>query len=420
MSMNQTPEASRTHIAIFGRANAGKSSLINAMTGQTVSIVSEQRGTTTDPVKKAMELLPLGPVVLIDTAGLDDDTALGQLRVSRAMRELRRADIVLFVADSQMPPTEEELRFLSEVRGLGKPIVIALNKADLGTPRGEWRGLAGEGGATLLPVSALTGEGVDRLRQALAQLRPAQTARPLARDLVRPGDTAVLVVPIDSAAPKGRLILPQQQVIRDLLDGGAMPLVCRDSEYEGALDALGKPPALVVTDSQVFPYVAQRTPDSMPLTSFSMLFARFKGDLDLLTQGAAALDALRDGDRVLIAEGCTHHRQCDDIGTVKLPKWIAEHTGMQLDFHFTSGQGFPDALFEYKLVVHCGGCMLNDSEMRARLRQAAEAGVPIVNYGILIAHMNGILARCLAAFCCPQSPECPNTRSAVSRMQPRL
>jgi [FeFe] hydrogenase H-cluster maturation GTPase HydF len=398
VSMNQTPEASRTHIAIFGRANVGKSSLINAMTGQTVSIVSEQSGTTTDPVKKAMELLPLGPVVLIDTAGLDDDTALGQLRVSRAMRELRRADIVLFVANSQMPPTGEERRFLSEVQGLGKPIVIALNKADLGTPNREWGSQAAEWGATWLPVSALTGEGVDRLRQALAQLRPAQTARPLVRDLVRPGDTAILVVPIDDAAPKGRLILPQQQVIRDLLDGGAMPLVCRDREYEAALNALGKPPALVVTDSQIFPYVAQHTPDSVPLTSFSMLFARFKGDLDQLTQGVAALDALGDGDRVLIAEGCTHHRQCDDIGTVKLPKWIAGHTGARLDFHFTSGQGFPDHLSEYKLVVHCGGCMLNDTEMRARLRQAADAGVPITNYGILIAHMNGILTRCLAPF----------------------
>ncbi len=394
MSMNQTPEASRARIAIFGRANAGKSSLLNALTGQSVSIVSARRGTTTDPVKKAMELLPLGPVTLIDTAGLDDDSALGRQRVARAMRELPGCDILLFVADGSQAPTDGERAFLAQARQQQKPLVIAANKADLGADA-RWEALAEQYGARLLPVSASTGEGVQALLALLAGMKPDDPARLLVRDLVGPGQACVLVTPIDPGAPKGRLILPQQQVIRDLLEGGAIPVVTRDVEYGAALGLLNSPPALVVTDSQVFGAIARQTPKELPLTSFSMLFARYKGDLDALVAGTETADSLRDGDAVLVSEGCTHHRQCEDIGTVKIPGWLRAHTGAQPEFHFTSGGAFPEDLSPYKLVVHCGGCMLTAAQMRARVDQAQAQGVPMVNYGVLIAHMNGILARCL-------------------------
>lgn len=402
MSMNQTPESSRTRIAVFGRANAGKSSLINAMTGQPVSIVSDQRGTTTDPVKKAMELLPLGPVVLIDTAGLDDETELGQLRVGRAMEELARADIVLFVADAAQTPTTRELDFLSQAQQAQKSIVIAANKSDLsGVALVAWEDVAKRYAAKFLPISAQTRSGVGALKNLLASLKPGGPERILVRDLVPAGELCVLVVPLDSGAPKGRLILPQQQVIRDLLEGGAMPIVTRDAEYPLALQSLKRKPALVVTDSQVFGAVAKLTPPDIRLTSFSMLFARYKGDLEALVCGAGAVDALQDGDSVLISEGCTHHRQCEDIGTVKIPGWLEAHTQKSLRFSFTSGAGFPEDLSGYRLVVHCGGCMLNRQEMESRLETARRQGVPIVNYGVLIARMNGILNRCLQPFTAP-------------------
>lgn len=399
MSMSQTPSAERTRIALFGRVNAGKSSLINALTNQTVSIVSEQRGTTTDPVKKTMELLPLGPVLLVDTAGLDDDSALGRLRAERAARELAAADVLLFVADACQQPTPAELEFLREARQSGKPLVIAANKSDLsGAQPGPWARAADEFGALLLPVSARTRMGVGALKDALGALRPERTEQPLARDLVPPGECCVLVAPIDSGAPKGRLILPQQQVIRDLLEGGSLPIVTRDVDYESALALLRRPPALVITDSQVFGSVAKITPRTLPLTSFSILFARYKGDLDLLVRGAQAVSELQDGDRVLISEGCTHHRQCEDIGTVKIPQWLTAHTQKALRFSFTSGAGFEDDLSPYRLIIHCGGCMLSHRQMRLRIDRASDQGVPMVNYGVLIAHMNGILERCLEPF----------------------
>lgn len=394
--MNQTPEAFRTRIAIFGCVNAGKSSLINAMAGQGVSIVSEQRGTTTDPVKKAMELLPLGPVTLIDTAGLDDDSPLGRQRVSRTMKELSGCDIVLFAADASQAPTGEERVFLKRALDMNKPLVIAANKADMGGVHNRWQPLAKKLDARFIVVSALTGEGIHALKQLLATLKPDGPMRMLVRDLVPPGQACVLVTPIDPGSPKGRLILPQQQVIRDLLEGGAVPVAVRETEYAAALDMLKSPPALVVTDSKVFGEIARQTPPDVPLTSFSMLFARFKGELDVLVKGVRAANGLQRGDRVLVSEGCTHHRQCEDIGTVKIPGWLRVFAGVEPQFDFTSGTGFPEDLSPYKLVIHCGGCMLTEAQMRARIDQARRQGVPMVNYGVLIAHMNGILKRCLA------------------------
>ena len=372
--MNETPSGERLHIGIFGRRNAGKSSLINAITGQDLAIVSEVKGTTTDPVKKAMELLPLGPVVLIDTPGLDDEGGLGQKRMEKGLQMLRQTDVLLLViaADTMVGDLEQDL--LAEAKKRGLPYLIVLNKTDLLADPAQIDEKAGEiaqalavDPAKVCPVSTDPAQGIGELKERLAKLQPKEVERPLIRDLLEEGDLVVLVVPIDSAAPKGRLILPQQQVIRDSLEAGAIPVVVRDTELSQALAALGKKPRLVVTDSQAFGTVAKIVPKDIPLTSFSILMARYKGDLTVQIAGAQAIEDLKDGDTVLISEGCTHHRQCDDIGTVKMPRWIREYTGKDLHFAFTSGTEFPKDLSPYALVVHCGGCTLPLQEMRYRI-----------------------------------------------------
>ena len=405
MSLQAVPSGERVHIGIFGRRNAGKSSLINAITGQNLAIVSDVKGTTTDPVLKSMELLPLGPVVFIDTPGLDDTGQLGGQRVQKALQMLNKTDIAVLVADaSAMEPGEGEAgipaglsrqdrEILDRIRQKKIPYLVVYNKWDLAgkTPRPE--------GENVICVSAATGWQIRELKERIAGCMPeGRKEKPIAADLVRPGDLVILVVPIDSAAPKGRLILPQQQTIRDLLDAGAAAVVTRDAELKETMAKLGCRPALVITDSQVFERVAAEVPEDIPLTSFSILFARYKGSLKTLAAGAAALDTLQDGDRVLIAEGCTHHRQCEDIGTVKLPRWIAAHTGKKAVFDFVSGTEFPEDLSPYRLVIHCGGCMLNETEMGYRIRRALEQQVPITNYGTAIAHMKGILKRSTAMF----------------------
>lgn len=392
MSLNATPSGERVHIAFFGRRNAGKSSLVNAFTGQDLAIVSDVKGTTTDPVSKAMELLPLGPVQIIDTPGLDDEGELGTLRVQRTKLVLRKTDLAILVADATAPLGETERELLDLCRARNIPWILVRSKADLleAIP---------EAGADTIYVSAKTGYHIHELKELAARLAlGTENRRPLVSDLLQPGDTAVLVVPIDKAAPKGRLILPQQQVIRDALEAGAAALVCRETELNAALQGLNAPPKLVVTDSQVFGKVAQIVPESVPLTSFSILMARCKGDLALTVAGAAAVRNLKDGDRVLIAEGCTHHRQCEDIGTVKIPRWLAESTGRTLQYDFCSGVEFPEDLTPYALVVHCGGCTLNPKEMAARQRLAVDQAVPITNYGVLIAAVHGILPRTLQPF----------------------
>ena len=392
MSLNATVSAERVHIGFFGLRNAGKSSLVNAVTGQRLSVVSEVKGTTTDPVKKAMELLPMGPVVIIDTPGIDDEGELGEQRVARAQQVLRQADIAILVVDAQkgLQPTDRKLTELFTERKL--PYLIVFNKADL-LPQ------LPQETANEIYVSAETGDGIHALKEKIAALaKSAESDRKIVADLVYSGDTVVLVVPIDSAAPKGRLILPQQQTIRELLEVGAFSLVVRESELSAALSALKTPPRMVITDSQAFGFVSKIVPESIELTSFSILFARYKGDLATVVGGAAMLDRLRDGDKVLISEGCTHHRQCQDIGTVKLPGWINGYTGKTLSYSFTSGTEFPDDVSQYALVVHCGGCMLNEREMKSRMERCTEQGVPVTNYGIAIAQMHGILKRSLTPF----------------------
>ena len=392
MSLNATVSAERVHIGFFGLRNAGKSSLVNAVTGQRLSVVSEVKGTTTDPVKKAMELLPMGPVVIIDTPGIDDEGELGEQRVARAQQVLRQADIAILVVDVQkgLQLTDRKLTELFTERKL--PYLIVFNKADL-LPQ------LPQETANEIYVSAETGDGIHALKEKIAALaKSAESDRKIVADLVSSGDTAILVVPIDSAAPKGRLILPQQQTIRELLEVGAFSLVVRESELSAALSALKTPPRMVITDSQAFGLVSKIVPESIELTSFSILFARYKGDLATVVGGAAMLDRLRDGDKVLISEGCTHHRQCQDIGTVKLPGWINGYTGKTLSYSFTSGTEFPDDVSQYALVVHCGGCMLNEREMKSRMERCTEQGVPVTNYGIAIAQMHGILKRSLTPF----------------------
>lgn len=393
MSMNAAPSSERLHIGFFGMRNAGKSSLVNAVTGQALSLVSDVKGTTTDPVKKAMELLPLGPVVIVDTPGLDDEGELGALRVARARQVLDTIHIAVLVADAATGMRGEDRELLALLQARKLPHVICLNKADLL----EERPACGE---NEIYVSAKTGEGVQALKERLGALaKETGSDKRIVSDLLSPGDTALLVIPIDAAAPKGRLILPQQQTLRDLLDNHCMAMVCQDTEVPQTLAALAKKPAIVITDSQAFGRVARDVPADIPLTSFSILFARYKGSLPTLVRGASALQSLRDGDRVLIAEGCTHHRQCGDIGSVKIPAWIKAFThGKNIEYAFCSGGEFPQDLAEYALVVHCGGCMLTETAMQQRLRQAKEAGVPVVNYGIAIAHMHGILARSLEIF----------------------
>lgn len=424
MSMNATPSGERVHIGIFGKRNAGKSSLINAVTGQDLAIVSDQLGTTTDPVKKAMELLPLGPVVLIDTPGLDDEGELGELRREKGYQMLRQTDIVVLVIAAGDSVDALEKSLIDEAKRRNLPYIVVLNKVDALCARDAQKlmddELARETASSsslkkeeaceaiaaelsievsrVFGVSALQKSGIYELKEALAHLVPQEKERPLIRDLLAPKDVVVLVVPIDSAAPKGRLILPQQQVIRDTLEAGAMPIVTRESELVATLASLSKKPRMVVTDSQAFAQVSSDTPKDIPLTSFSILMARYKGDLSVQVAGARAIEDLCDGDTVLISEGCTHHRQCDDIGTVKMPRWITDYTKKNLHFAFTSGTEFPKDLSPYALVVHCGGCTLNLSEMRYRIGYGASQEVPITNYGVMIAYIHGILDRVIEPF----------------------
>lgn len=392
MSLNATPSGERVHIAFFGRRNAGKSSLVNAFTGQSLAIVSDVKGTTTDPVSKAMELLPLGPVQIIDTPGIDDVGELGALRVEKTKQVLRKTDLAIVVLDATAPMDQADQALLELIKARELPHILAFNKADL-------LETVPESQENTIYVSAKTGYHIHELKELAASLaQAAAQERPLVRDLMDPGDTAVLVVPIDKSAPKGRLILPQQQVIRDVLEAGASALVCRDTELSQTLAALAAPPKIVITDSQVFGKVDKLVPPAVPLTSFSILMARYKGDLPLTVAGVAALKTLREGERVLIAEGCTHHRQCEDIGTVKIPKWLAGYTGKKFQYAFTSGGEFPEDLSSYALVIHCGGCTLNPKEMAARQRLAREQQVPITNYGVLIAALHGILPRALQPF----------------------
>lgn len=394
MGMNNTPSAERIHIGIFGRRNAGKSSIINALTGQDLAIVSDVKGTTTDPVLKAMELLPLGPVVMIDTPGLDDEGTLGTLRIRKAYQMLNKTDIALLVVDGTVGMTAEDTAILTRIREKKIPYLVVMNKADLVSSRP-----AQDDTIPILWVSAQDNTNIEELKERLAHLLPAEdTSRRIVGDLISPGDFVLLVVPIDKSAPKGRLILPQQQTIRDILERGAVSIVTRDAELPDTLARLGRNPSLVITDSQVFEQVADIVPDDVPLTSFSILFARYKGNLNTVVKGAQTLDTLADGDTVLISEGCTHHRQCEDIGTVKLPNWIKKYTGRSINFEFTSGTEFPAVLNNYKLIIHCGGCTLNEREMKYRLRCAEDAEVPITNYGTAIAYMKGILERSIKIF----------------------
>ena len=405
MGMNQTPASERIHISFFGKRNAGKSSVINAVTGQDLAIVSNIKGTTTDPVYKTMELLPLGPVMLIDTPGIDDEGDLGALRIKKSYQILNKTDIAILVVDVLIGITEHEEALIHRFQEKNIPWILIYNKADL---------IPGEISGTVFPphtdtaagnelfVSAATGSGIHELKEKIASLKPEDTHKyPLISDLVCPLDLVILVIPIDKAAPKGRLILPQQQTIRAILECGALSLVVKDTELKDTLEHfLSKDihPRLVITDSQAFAQVSSVTPEEISLTSFSILFARYKGDLGTLTEGAAALKNIQHGDKILIAEGCTHHRQCDDIGTVKIPNMIRKFTGAEPEFVFTSGTEFPDDVSDYKLVVHCGGCMLNEREMKYRIACCRDQKVPITNYGILIARITGILNRSLTPF----------------------
>ena len=404
MGMNQTPASERVHIGFFGKRNAGKSSVMNKVTGQELAVVSDVKGTTTDPVYKAMELLPLGPVVMMDTPGIDDEGELGGLRVKKSYQVLNKTDAAVLVIDGKAGMSREDQALLERIHKKNIPSILVLNKRDLLTEEEVCQTLSGlpEGyqeGKDYLWVSAQEGTGVRELKERLAVLASTEeNQKKIVGDLLSPGDFVVLVVPIDKAAPKGRLILPQQQTIRDILDADAVSVVVKEDRLKETLESLGKKPRLVITDSQVFGRVSKDTPKELLLTSFSILFARYKGNLETVVEGARTLEKLKDGDKVLISEGCTHHRQCGDIGTVKLPAWIRKYTGKNLEFSFTSGTEFPDELGEYSLIVHCGGCMLNEREMKYRLSCAEDQGVPMTNYGIIIAYMNGILERSLEPF----------------------
>lgn len=399
MSLNATPSSERVHIGIFGKRNAGKSSLINAITGQNLAIVSEAKGTTTDPVYKAMELLPLGPVMIIDTPGIDDEGVLGSLRIQKAYQVLNKTDIALVIIDAAVGPSAEDLRLIKRINAKKIPLLIVINKCETinEDKKTAYQALLPNG--KLLFVSAEQQLNIFELKEAIAQTVPAdENKAQIVADLLSPSDFVVLVVPIDSAAPKGRLILPQQQTIRDILEADAAAIVVKENELTNTLQNLGKRPKLVITDSQVFKKVAAETPADILLTSFSILFARYKGNLQTAVQGVTALDSLEDGDKILIGEGCTHHRQCDDIGTVKLPRWIKEYTGKNPEFIFTSGTEFPLNLSPYKMIIHCGACMLNEREMQYRIKCAAAQNIPFTNYGITIAYINGILKRTVEPF----------------------
>ena len=401
MSMNQTPMSERVHIGFFGKRNAGKSSVMNAVTGQDIAVVSEVKGTTTDPVYKSMELLPLGPVVMMDTPGIDDEGDLGGLRVKKSYQVLNKTDAAVLVIDGTEGSSPEDEALLERIRRKKIPYLVVMNKKDLTTEEAERKlrehlGLSEE---EFLAVSASDGSGIWELKERIAAAAGREEEEKyIVRDLVSPSDFVVLVVPVDKAAPKGRLILPQQQTIRDLLDGDAVSVVVKDNELKRTLEQLGKKPKLVITDSQAFSKVAEDTPEDILLTSFSILFARYKGNLEGAVRGVTALDRVKDGDTILISEGCTHHRQCDDIGTVKIPRWVREYTGKELHFETTSGTEFPDELGRYSLIVHCGGCMLNEREMKYRLSCAQDQNVPMTNYGILITYVKGILKRSVEVF----------------------
>lgn len=401
MGMNQTPMSERTHIGFFGKRNAGKSSIINAVTGQDLAVVSDVKGTTTDPVYKSMELLPLGPVVMMDTPGIDDEGELGGLRVRRSYQVLNKTDAAVLVIDGTAGASEEDRALLDRIRAKGIPFIVAVNKKEL-VGADAIQGIKKQLELTddrLCPVSAATGEGIFELKERIAaEAKREEPERALVRDLLDPSDIVVLVVPIDSAAPKGRLILPQQQTIRDILEADAASVVVKENELKHVLGSFQMKPKMVITDSQVFAQVSKDTPAEIPLTSFSILMARYKGNLEQAVRGVTALDSLSDGDAVLISEGCTHHRQCDDIGTVKIPRWIREYTGKDIRIETTSGTEFPDDLTGYKLIIHCGGCMLNEREMKYRLSCAEDQGVPMTNYGILIAFVKGILKRSVEVF----------------------
>lgn len=393
MSLNQTPSGNRIHISFFGRRNAGKSSLINAVTGQDLAVVSETKGTTTDPVYKAMELLPLGPVIVIDTPGVDDEGSLGELRIQKTKQILRKTDIAVLVVDSTIGIEDVEREWMALFGEQNIPFLIVWNKMDLLKRKPIY-----EEAPWQIYVSSVLEEGIEELKNTLPKLMDTNRVQfPLIGDLLKPLDLVVLVVPIDESAPKDRLILPQQQVIRDVLDAGAVAIVVKDTEYRQLLEQLEHLPSLVITDSQVFDVVAQDTPKTVSLTSFSILMARKKGFLRIATEGVRALDTIENGDKILVAEGCTHHRQCADIGTVKLPRWVREYTQAEPEFIFCSGSEFPEDLSAYKFVIHCGGCMLNEREMHYRMQSAKKQKVPFTNYGIVIAHMNHILERSLHA-----------------------
>jgi len=397
--MNTTPRANRTHISFFGRRNAGKSSLVNAVTGQALALVSEVKGTTTDPVYKAMELLPLGPVVIIDTPGFDDEGELGTMRVNKAKQVLDKTDIAILVFDVESQPDtlKAEKELFEIIKSKNIPYLIVINKCDLDIKNTKINSLLTSESVIPLSVSAKTGQNIDTLKEKISELTLKDTIseKKLVSDLISPLDFVVLVIPIDDAAPKGRLILPQQQVIREIIEIGASAITVRDTHLSQTLDKLEKKPALVITDSQVFAQVNKIVPLDIPLTSFSILFARYKGFLDISVNGALILDTLNEGDKILICEGCTHHRQCDDIGTVKIPKMIKSHCSKDMNFTFCSGNDFPADLSSYKLIIHCGACMLNDREMKNRISLAEEQNIPFTNYGITIAHIQGILNRCI-------------------------
>ena len=401
MQMNQTPSSERVHIGFFGRRNAGKSSVLNAVTGQDLAVVSDVKGTTTDPVQKSMELLPLGPVVVIDTPGIDDEGELGALRVKKSYQVLNKSDAAVLVVDASLGLCEEDFAFIEHIQKKQIPYAVAFNKSDLAPSASLAKDLQylKEHQIDFVSVSTADLSGIDTLKEKIATLAKTEdTKLRIVADLIHPSDFVVLVVPIDKAAPKGRLILPQQQTIRDILEADATAIVVKEYELRDTLAHLGKKPRLVITDSQVFAKVSADTPADIMLTSFSILFARYKGNLPALIKGVTALEQIEDGDKILVSEGCTHHRQCGDIGSVKLPRWIRQYTGKEPEFVFSSGTEFPADLSPYKMIVHCGGCMLNEREMKYRLACAKDQNIPMTNYGILIAYIQGILKRSVEPF----------------------
>lgn len=392
MGLNSTPSANRVHIGFFGKRNSGKSSLVNAVTGQELSVVSDVLGTTTDPVYKSMELLPMGPVMIIDTPGIDDEGELGLKRVQKAKQVLNKTDVAVLVADGTVPLSDADYDLIKSFKENEVPYIIVYTKSDLYTEEKSLK-------ENEMCVSSLNNKGIFELKEKIAHIAAEnENTKHLVADMLSPDDFVVLVTPIDSAAPKGRLILPQQQAIRDILEADAVAVVVKEFQLKSTLESLGKKPKMVITDSQAFEKVSAETPADIPLTSFSILMARYKGILDTAVNGIVAIESLCDGDTVLISEGCTHHRQCDDIGTVKLPRWIKNYTGKDIKFEFSSGVHFPEDLSPYKMVIHCGGCMLNEREVKSRMKRASQQNVPITNYGIAIAYMHGILKRSLEIF----------------------